>query len=298
MAKQKRRGHGEGSIYYREGEKRWVASFVLENGKRKYLTGKTQKEALEKLRKAQREYEQGMLATGTRQTVKQYLEYWLEDVHKSRIRLSTYVEYRLMLDKHILPALGQMQLQRLTSEQVEALYARKREEGLSPGSIRNIHTVLHKALEHAVRRSCVARNVCDSVELPRYSRGEARILTKEQAKLLLEQARGHQMEAILTLAVTTGMRRGELLGLHWQDIDFERGSLQVRRTMNRISGHGLRETEPKTAQSRRNIVLPQFVVEVLKEHRARQREECLQAGDAWKDHDLVFSTRRGGFLDP
>ncbi len=106
------------------------------------------------------------------------------------------------------------------------------------------------------------------------------------------------MEAILTLAVTTGMRRGELLGLHWQDIDFERGSLQVRRTMNRISGHGLRETEPKTAQSRRNIVLPQFVVEVLKEHRARQREECLQAGDAWKDHDLVFSTRRGGFLDP
>ena len=298
MAKQKRRGHGEGTVYQRK-DGRWVAEITLEDGKRKVLYGKTQKEVIEKLQQVRYEQKQGRLATGPRQKLRDYLEQWLEEVHKPTIRLTTYARYRSALNRHIIPALGHIQIQKLTPQQVQAFYTRKLQEGLSAKTIvSTIHVVLHKALDNAVRWNLVARNICDVVSLPRRSRNEIQPLTRDQAQRLLEVARGHRFEALLTVALITGMRRGELLALRWQDIDIDTGSLQVRRTVSRIRGHGYVETDPKTEKSRRKITLPLPVVEVLKQHRTVQLEARLKAGKAWQDNDLVFCNIYGRYLHP
>src|SRR6266571_1590779 len=295
MAKQKRRGHGEGSIYQRK-DGRWAASFYLESGQRKTLYGETRKEAYEKLQKALREQEQGTLVAGPQQTIRQYLEHWLEEVHKPAIRESSYVRYRRLLTNHILPILGKMQIRELTAQHVQALYARKLKEGLSPKTIKLIHTIIHQALKNAVRWRLVSRNVCEDVSLPRQSRHEIQPVTREQAQKLLETAKGHRLEAILTLALATGMRRGELLALRWRDIDFESRSLQIQRSVMHLPG-GHRIHEPKTASGKRRITLPPFVVEALQHHRLRQLETKLKAGSAWEEHDLVFCNIYGRFLN-
>ncbi|MFL5707084.1 MAG: tyrosine-type recombinase/integrase [Ktedonobacteraceae bacterium] len=294
MAKQ--RGHGEGSIYQRS-DGRWAASITLEGRKRKTFYGKTRKEVQEKLQMALHEQKQGMLATGPQQTLKHYLEHWLEEVHKPTIRVSTYVNYRRFLDNHILPELGHLHLSKLTPQKVQAFYAQKLKEGLAPGSVRDIHMVLHKALENAVRWRLVGRNVCDDVSPPRQVKHEIQSLTEEQAHKLLQVAQGHKLEGLITVALATGMRRGELLGLRWQDINFEDRSLQIRRTMARLGKEGVVASQPKTQKSKRKIVLPQFVVEVLKQHHIRQLETRIRVGTVWEENDLVFCNGFGRFLD-
>ncbi len=299
MTKQKQRGHGEGSIYQRN-DGRWAASISLEGGKRKTFYGKTRKEVQEKLMKALHEQQQGMLAMGPQQTMRHYLEHWLENVHKPTIRLSTYSRYCKMLNTHIFPALGHIQVQKLSAQHLQALYASKLKQGLSPKTIKIMHAVLHKAMENAVHVNLVARNVCDiaATSLPRLTRHEIQPLSKEQAKKLLEAAKGHRLETILLLAVTTGMRRGELIGLRWSDIDFHENSLYVRRTVDRITGNGYVVSEPKTASGRRKILLPPFVTQALKVHRTHQEAARLKAGSTWQENDLVFCNIHGGFVHP
>ena len=292
-----RRGHGEGSIYQRK-DGRWAATITLEGQKRKTFYGKNRKEVQEKLRVALNEQKQGMLVTGPQQTVKQYLEHWFEDVHKPTLRVSSYVRYRSLLRNHILPVLGDIQVQKLTAQHVQALYARKAKEGLSSKSIQNIHGLLHKALDNAVKWGLVSRNVCNVVSTPRLIRHEIHPLTREQAQKFLEKVRGQKLEAILTLALTTAMRRGELLALRWQDINFEAMSLHVSRTVSRIAGHGYVENDPKTSRSRRMIMLPPFTIEMLIQHRLDQEKARLKAGVRWKDQGLVFSNTHGGYLHP
>ena len=301
--KQKRRGKGEGSIYPDKKNDRWVGSFFTGEGKRRYVYGKTQEEAREKLRTAQHADMQGSLATGPQQTVKQFMEYWLEEVHKPTIRISSYIRYRGILDNHILPALGHIRMQRLTVQHVESFYARLAKEGASARSIKVMHAVLHRALSHAVYLNLVSRNVCDIAKksLPRHSRYEIHTLTKEQAQRLLEEVRGHEkLEALLTLAITTGMRRGELVALRWSDIHFEERYLQVLRSARRAghAGYGLQITEPKTASGRRKIVLSSFLVDVLKRHHANQEERRRAIGNAWIANDLVFCGQHGEYLNP
>ena len=156
---------------------------------------------------------------------------------------------------------------------MQAFYAKKLSDGLSPKTINNIHGLLHKALSNAVKWNILPRNVCDAVTPPRIPRKEKTVLTIEQAYTLLRQIKNHRMEALFTLAMVTGMRCGELLALRWQDIDLAKGSLQVKRTVNYMKGYGHVESEPKTVKSRRQIRLPLFVVEVLLRHRARQEEQ-------------------------
>jgi integrase len=298
MAKSKQRGHGEGSVYRRK-DGRWAASMTLEDHSRKYFYGETRKEVYEKLQKALHEQKQGTLLIGPQQTMKDYLEYWLEEVHKSKLRIGTYRTYRSVLNCHLLPGLGHIRLQKLISQHVQSLYSKKHtEEGLSPGRIRVIHIVLHKALNHAVRVNLVARNVCDQVELPREERHKGLALTPEQAQQLLQKVHEHRLDALFTLAVTTGMRIGEILSLRWQDVDLKAGLLQVRRTVGYYGKRGFVVGEPKTDSSRRTIVLPAFLVEKLKLHRTSQLEMRLQAGLAWMDNDLVFCNKRGGFVPP
>ena len=161
----------------------------------------------------------------------------------------------------------------------------KLEEGLSTTTVISFHNVLHKALETAVRWNLIARNTCDLVSPPRRKRFEIQPLSMQQIRQLLIASHGHRLEALFILALATGMRRGELLALKWQDLDLEQGTLQVRRILTRIPsklpGKGFEEAEPKTGKGRRSIVLPSFTVEALKLHRLRQREVKLKAGPAW-----------------
>jgi integrase len=148
----------------------------------------------------------------------------------------------------------------------------------------------------------VVRNVCKAVSPPRRQRFEVKPLTLEQIQKLLAVVEGHRMEALFKLALATGMRRGELMGLKWQDIDFEKATLQVRRVLSRVPskmpGKGYVEAEPKTQKSRRTIVIASFVLKALKEHRIHQTEEKKKAGGYWQEHDYVFCTPIGTYLNP
>ena len=297
MADTSKGRHGEGSVFQRK-DGRWVAQFYLETGKKKCLYRKTEKEAQVALRKALHEKEQGTLATGPQQTLKVYLEQWLEQVHRPTLRLSTYDSYRTIIHKHLIPCLGHIQLQRLTPQHVQAFYADKLKGGLSLNRVRKVHSVLRVALANAVKWNLVARNVCDVVTRPALQRYEATPLTQEQAKCLLQAVRNHKLEALLTVALVTGMRRGELLGLHWQDIDMKMGSIQIRRSVSRVAKLGLQESEPKTAKSRRRIILPAFALEVLQRHYTRQQEVRTKAGTQWIERDIVFCNRYGDYREP
>src|SRR5947209_1158051 len=180
MAKEKPRRRGDGSVYKRA-DGRYSGFITLEDHKRKYFYGKTEREVERKIRVAQRELEQGMLATGPQQTVKQFLEYWLEDVHKAQIRLGSYRVYRCVIHVHLIPALGHLKLQKLTARHVQHFYGEKLRAGATPNRIHTIQAVLHKALEHAKRLGLVGVNVSDGADLPKMDDPERKVLTPEQA---------------------------------------------------------------------------------------------------------------------
>jgi integrase len=284
-----RRGRGEGSIYQRK-DGRYTASMPIEGQgrKRKYFYGKTRAEVREKLHTAQLEQKQGKLATGPKQTVKDYLNHWLEDVHKGKLKVSTYALYRRHLDNHLIPGLGHIQLQKLTAEQVQTFYAEKQKEGLKSSTVRAFHVILGAALKDAVRRKRLTVNVCTIVTPPRLTTHEMQPLSKEQARRLLEAAKQSRLLCLLTLALATGMRLGELLALRWEEIDLGKGVLQVRHTVAYIYKHGLTESEPKSASSRRSITLPRFVIEELEQHRVHQTQAREKAASAWEEQGLVF----------
>src|SRR5437762_2919527 len=175
-----RRIKGTGSVYPRS-DGRWGADFIVEaTGKKKTLYGKTATEAQAKLDKALQEQRQGILATGKDQKLKDYLEGWFENVHKPEIYVTTYINQRRILYKHIIPSLGQVQIRRLTPQQIQKFYADKGNEGLSAGSIKNAHSLLHNALGNAVKWNLLPRNVCDQVSPPPAKKRKSQVLTKEQ----------------------------------------------------------------------------------------------------------------------
>jgi integrase len=291
-----RRGHGEGSIYQR-GDGRWTATISLEGRKRKSFYGKTRREVQEQLKTALHQQQQGMLANGPQQTVKQFLTQWLEN-HKSTIRIRSYERYEELVRLHLIPVLGHHQLQKLMAQHIQVFYTQKLNEGLSPTTVNGIHAVLHKALDDAVRLGLIARNACDAVSPPRRAHFEIQPLSMEQSQQLLAAAKGHPLEALFALALTTGMRRGEILALKWQDINFSQHTLQIRRIFTRRPGNRYIETEPKTEKSRRSILLAPLVVELLKQHKAHQLEAKLKAGETWQERDLVFCTSLGTPMNP
>jgi len=294
-----KRGNGEGSIY-KQRDGLWAASITVETPqgrKRKYFYGKTRKEVQEKLASALHERQQGTIITTPNQSIEQFLTDWLM-VHKPTVRVRTYERYEGFVRLHVIPVIGRIQLQKLSAQHIQSLYAKKLEEKLSPTTVNTLHMMLHRALKDAVRWGLVARNVCDLVSPPRRAHYEFKPLTLEQAHQLLTALRGHNMEALFVLALTTGMRRGEILALKWQDINFTQNMLQVRRIFTRAPGQRYVEAEPKTNKSRRSVLLPTITADLLKQHRVHQLEAKLQVGEFWEEHDLVFCTSLGTPLNP
>ena len=154
-----------------------------------------------------------------------YLDRWLEDSVKDTVRLTTYQGYERIVRLHIKPTLGRIKLENLTPVHLRALYRERLEIGLAHRMVQLVHTTLHRALKQAVADGLIPRNAADVVKGPRPVRKEIKPLRPEQARTLLTPARGDRLEALYVLAVTTGMRQGELLGLKWEDTDLEAGTL-------------------------------------------------------------------------
>lgn len=211
-----------------------------------------------------------------------------------RNRPRTVESYRETTRLYIDPAIGRVPLARLEPEDVSAMLRRLEAKGLSPTTVRYAHAVLRIALNRAVKTGRAVRNVASLVEPPARRTAERRPLTAEQARALIAATAGDRHEALYVVAITTGMRQGELLGLRWQDVDLDAGRLTVRHTL-RV---GMRElSEPKTERARRTLRLGADSVTVLREHRRRQLEERLAAGRRWIDSDFVFATSIGTPLD-
>ena len=296
MPRGKRRARGEGSVFQRK-DGRWVVQIELGDGNRKQFYVKTQKEGIKKLREAQSELEKGTLATGPQQKLKDYIENWIENVHKDKLRISTYVKYKKLI-KYIVADLGDTMLQKLTPQQVRKFYTDMGKRGLSSKIINATHGVLHVALDNAVLWNYVSRNVCDLVKPPRIVSREVIPLTLEQAQKLFSYARKHHLEMLLTMAVVTGMRRGEMLALRWSNVNFETRSLLVLHTVDYIPKYGYVQTEPKTKTGKRAISLPYFLIDMLKLHKQEVLEQKHKQGDKWENRDLVFPDLQGGYLNP
>ncbi len=226
-----RRGRNEGSIYKRL-DGRWVASMMTEESKRKSFYGKTRQEVQRLLAAAQRDKDVGLPLVSDRQTIAQYLASWLDTIRPT-IDLSTWKRRREYVDYHIVPKLGQIRLRDLTPQSVQRLYADRLASGLSTSTVHHIHATLHKALQDAERLGLVARNVCKLVNVPRMAESEIHPLSREDARVLLDVAAGERLEALYVVAVSTGMRQSELLGLRWKDVDLDAGLLRVRMQLKR-----------------------------------------------------------------
>jgi integrase len=262
--------------------------------KRKTVYGKTREEAHEKLIEALSNRNKGLVFEGDDQTLETYLAGWLRDI-EGTIKQRTLENYEYVVRKHIVPALGQVKLKALKPDRVRRLYRDKLDGGLSNRTVQLIHTVLRKALQQAVLDEILPRNVCQAVRAPRRVKKEIRPLTPEQVRTLFQVARGDRFEALYVLAVAAGLRRGELLGLRWEDVDLERGTLQVRRQLTRTKA-GLAFTSPKRGKSR-SVRLTQSAIKALRSHRKRQLEEKLRLPGLWQDFGLVFPTRVGTPMD-
>ncbi len=297
-----KRGNGEGSISKRSGGG-WMAQYYVLSGtggrERRTLYAKTRTEAARKLARAIGERDTGFVVDAGRLTVGDYLERWLEDSVKGTVRTSTYEAYRYMVEPHLVPFLGALKLRDINPVHVRALYREKLEAGLSAATVRKMHAVLSKAMKQAVLDGLIHRNVCDSVRPPRLARKEIRPLDPEQAGALLRAAASDRLEALYVLAVHTGMREGELLGLKWEDVslDGEEPVLRLRRALVREAGK-VALGELKTPKSRRQVRLTRAAAGALRAHLARQMEEIERAGPSYRAGGLVFATESGSPINP
>jgi integrase len=249
-----------------------------------------------KLAAALKGLQDGLPIVAERQTVGQYLGQWLEAARPT-LRPESYRRYQDLCRLHIIPEIGSIRLARLTPGQVQAAYAHRLDAGLSRTSVQLVHGVLHKALDQAMRWGLVVRNVTDLVTAPRRSTPEMRTLSVEEASRLLEAASGERLEALYILAVTCGLRLGELQALRWRDVDLDGARLRVTATyQGMVDGEPLL-AEPKTARSRREIHLSALAVAAVRRHHLAQLEERMRAANLWENHDLVFTSERGRPLD-
>jgi integrase len=260
----KRRGRGEGSIYRRK-DGLWVGQYKVqtpEGTKTKYIYSKTRKDAATRLAKAIAERDAGLVFDAGALTIGAYLERWLDTI-RDTVKQRTWHRHEEVSRLHLKPALGNVRLGNLNALQVQSLYRAKLDSGLSPRTVQIIHATLHKALKQAVRWSLVPRNVAEAVNPPKPVKKEIQPLSAEQAKNLLKTAKETQpkLYALYVLAVSTGMRSGELLGLQWRDVDLRAGMLRVRRTV--FNG---KVNVPKTSHGSRGIRLSKTAVEALKQH--------------------------------
>lgn len=321
----RRRGRGEGSIFQRA-DGLWAVQIDLGyvNGKRHRPVGyaKTYKEAVQLRKDMQRRHDEGRPPLDSSQKVKVFLDWWLTNViDVSSLADGTKASYRAEVEKHLIPALGHHPLGRLGTKHVtewmaslakeaEIDAAKRREddgddakpfyEGTPSRNTRRIrYAVLHRALNDAVEQGLISRNPASPVKAPRPERDPAKVhaLNLPEAQAILTAADDHRLTAAWYILTLMGLRRGEVLGLRWSDIDLATAQLWVRQSLGRVKGKGLVFSTPKTETSTRPCPIPLVVLDTIKTHWAEQEIERAQHG-GWPDNDLVFVTANGKPIEP
>jgi integrase len=317
MTGNRRRGRGEGSIVKRS-DGRWEArvdlGYVDGKRKQKSLYARTRKEVAERLRTAQQAFTDGSLMADERMTVGRWLEHWVKNVLANRVAngnltQSTFYCYSTTVRLHLEPGLGRYRLGKLTPAHVDAFISSKRER-YSPNSLRIMRSTLRKALRDAQKSGNVHRNAAELSEPVNVTCRVKAWLDAEQARQLLVAMVGDRLEALYIVMLSLGLRRGEALGLRWEDIDLDRATVLIRRSLKRVpnvpSSDGTypdgRKTRlvfgaPKTEDSWRTQNLPAPCVSALRSHKSRQAAERL-AASYWGDEGLVFTTPIGTPIDP
>lgn len=269
----------------------WNAQVTVE-GHRLTKTFATQKEALEWIRKTRNRVDDGMNYASTKVTLEEYIKTWITTV-KSTCAQSTWTKYEQVCRTFILPNLGCMKIQVLRTEHIQNLYALLLDQGIGTPTIIKTHRVLHTALERAVRTGLINRNPATHAIPPKEPSNEMKILNESQVSQLLVAVMGRPLEALLNLAVATGARQMELLGLRWSDVDWKNYTLRIERQLNRTEGTSVTFATTKTRYGKRTLKLGSKTIEVLRAHYQRQQMARLEAGEKWPDHDLIFVTSVG-----
>jgi len=291
----KRRANGERSIYKRPNGS-WSGIASLPDGRRKQIYGRSRNEVRRKLSDILHSLQHGTYADARGRTVGDFLDQWLAEVAKPRVRAWTYAGYEVHIRRHLKPTLGRIALERLTPQQVQALLNQKLREGLKPKTVRYLRGTLRTALNEAVRWGLVARNAAALVDGPRVERYPIRPFSPDEARRLLQAIKGDRLEALYSVALTMGLRQGEALGLTWEDIDLEMGYMRISKQLQRIHGSP-QLVDPKTERSRRTLAMPPMIAQSLRDHFRRQQRERQHAGSRWTESGLAFTTPIGTPLD-
>lgn len=292
--------------YKTKSGKRWRIRYELPpgpDGKRRRGTRrgfKRERDAERALRELLGTVDSGTHVDPSSIALAEYLSRWVEGV---QVRPTTRSRYRQSIDRHVVPHIGGIRLQALTAEHLDRCYRTLEREGgrhgqpLAPKTVRHAHTTVRTALAAAVKRGYVPRNVADDANPPRLIRPEMKTWTADEVRQFLDHVAEDRWYPMWLLFFTTGLRRGEVIGLRWQDVDLDRGSLTVRHVLTRVDGKTV-STTPKTTKGRRTIALDAATVTALRGWRRRQLADRMAAGPAWQDTGLVFTWEDGTLVHP
>jgi integrase len=272
--------------------------------RRKTVYGQTEREVRDKLSALRAARDRGIDLLAPSLTVGQWFDAWLADIKAfDGTRPRTLTLYKGLAERYIKPVVGDVCLGKLTPAHVQRLLTETRTAQTSRGTapsaatLRHVYKLIRNALGDAYRMELVTRNVATQVKAPPLARERRPLLGLAEARNLLKVIEGERLEALYVLALTTGLRRGELVALRWDDINLGSRQLHVRRAMQRVDGK-LRIVEPKTSSSLRTVALPWLAVRHLQEHKKRQDAERRVLGDAWQEHWLVFPSSIGTPIEP
>lgn len=288
---------------YEYWEARYTVGYDPGTGKQiqRSVTGKTQKEVRQKLQQATTAIDSGTYKEPCKMTLGEWLDIWTAE-YLGSVKPRTVDNYTAVIKNHLRPALGAVKLETLNAHTIQRFYndlgkAHGGKDGLSPKSIKNVHGVLHKALQQAVKIGYLQFNPTEACELPRIERAELKPLDDEQIAAFLQAIDGHRYESLFTVTLFTGMRAGEVLGLQWDRVNFEDGTIAIDQQLQqgRVEGRDYQLVSTKNGKGR-TVTPATFVMDILKHHRAEQAEQRLKAGALWEDGGFVFTDQLGHHL--
>ncbi|MDL2300402.1 site-specific integrase [Clostridiaceae bacterium OttesenSCG-928-D20] len=298
----KRGAQGNGTIRQRP-DGRWEARYVAGRnpgtGKqiRKSVYGDTQNEVRQKLNTIVHELDEGTYKEPSKLKLSEWLDIWQES-YLGSLKASSLFSYQDIIRRRIKPALGEIKLEQLTTHAIQGFYnnlgkPQDDKKGLSPKTVKDIHGVLHKALSQAVAIGYIRSNPSSVCTLPRIERPKISTFSDEQLRAFLEEIEGHRHEMLYRLALFTGLRESEIMGLMWDCVDFFKGTILIDKQLQRERKKGGQYyfSSPKNGKSRK-ITPPHFIMQELKKHRLIQAE----SGVLWKGSGLVFCNEEGGYL--
>lgn len=284
--------NGKEYVYY---EARYTEGYDPGTGRQiqRSITGKTQKEVSQKLKKATVAIDTGTYTAPSRMTVGQWLDIWTAE-YLGGVKPATVAAYKAAVNTHIKPGMGAIRLEDLSAHMIQNVY-NKLGDTLAPKTVKNVHGVLHKALHQAVTNRYIPFNPAESCVLPRAERKELKPLDDALISAFLKAIQGHQFEDLFRVALFTGMREGEVLGLLWECVDLNKGTILINKQLQKISGEWVLVTTKNSKG--RTITLAPFVVQILRKVKRQQLENRIRYGECWEDSGFVFTNELGQHLN-